>query len=173
MCFQIHFILLFKLAFYCWCFCVFCTYDWSKTYTLCFFDIVFFVALDTLKHIFCTNHKPFKKIWIVFRNIKADEIAIAKSNASAASKSGGRSKEKKDKSIDMVDAIGTGDAGKEDTQNDSFEKYYNKDLDLDEGKTHTHIIHSFTLYIYILLSNTYIIHLFIFIYLFFDLSIGK
>lgn len=42
--------------------------------------------------------------------------------------------DKKEKSADLIDAIGAGDATKDENHNDSFEKYYNKDLDLDEGK---------------------------------------
>ncbi len=67
------------------------------------------------------------------RDIKADEIAIAKSHASAQAASKVSRKEKRGKGIDMVDAIGTDN--KEADHNDSFEKYYNKDLDLDEGKS--------------------------------------
>lgn len=45
-----------------------------------------------------------------------------------------QTKGKKDrkKQADIIDALGSG--GEKEDHNDSFEKYYNKDLDLDEGK---------------------------------------
>jgi hypothetical protein len=45
-------------------------------------------------------------------------------------------KERKSKAIDVVDQIGGEMLGKDTDKehNDSFEKYYNKDLDLEEGK---------------------------------------
>ena len=45
-------------------------------------------------------------------------------------------KERKSKAIDAVDQIGSEILGKDADRdhNDSFEKYYNKDLDLEEGK---------------------------------------
>ena len=59
------------------------------------------------------------------RQVKPEDIALAKQQKAA--KRGSK------KQADIIDAI-AGNGEKED-HNDSFEKYYNKDLDLDEGKT--------------------------------------
>jgi len=62
----------------------------------------------------------------MFRGVKADDLTKP-----APSKTETR-KGKRQKGLDNSEGI-AGDA-KEEHGNDSFEKYYNKELDLDEGK---------------------------------------
>jgi hypothetical protein len=59
----------------------------------------------------------------------------AKPAASPTSKLLGNKKDKKSKQADVADMGNTSKEGKDSKEhNDSFEKYYNKDLDLDEDQ---------------------------------------
>ena len=62
----------------------------------------------------------------MFRGVKADELAKPTSSKVETRKG------KRQRGLDNSEAI-AGDP-KEEQNNDSFEKYYNKELDLDEGK---------------------------------------
>ena len=66
--------------------------------------------------------------------MSAEELLLSKSPQATASKLLSK-KERKNKAIDVVDQIGGELLGKDADHNDSFEKYYNKDLDLEEGNT--------------------------------------
>lgn len=65
--------------------------------------------------------------------MKADEVAISKSPQQPNTQKILQKKERKGKSIDQFDREPAKDAERE--HNDSFEKFYNKDLDLEEGKS--------------------------------------
>jgi len=62
----------------------------------------------------------------MFRGVKADELTKPASSKAETRKG------KRQKGLDNSEGI-AGDT-KEEHNNDSFEKYYNKELDLDEGK---------------------------------------
>lgn len=74
----------------------------------------------------------------MFRNLKADEQKSGSGRDAQSKllvgKKDGKKKQSQVSDIGVIDS-GDGKDGKEGKeQNDSFEKHYNKDLDLDEGK---------------------------------------